>query len=53
MNCGTNCCADEEYSGRQFLTTEEKTQKLEDYRKWLENEKKGVEEAISKLKKAK
>jgi hypothetical protein len=39
------------YCGRQFLTTEEKMEKLEEYKKWLENECKGVEEAIDKLKK--
>ena len=36
--------------GRHFLTTEEKIEKLQHYRKWLENETKGVEEAIKKLK---
>lgn len=40
------------YCGRHFLTKEEKIEKLEEYRKWLENEKKGVEEAINELKKA-
>jgi len=40
------CC------GRQFLTTDEKVEKLEEYKKWLENESKGVEEAIAKLKEA-
>ena len=38
--------------GRQFLTTEEKIERLKEYKKWLENERKGVEEAIEKLKKA-
>jgi len=38
--------------GRQFLTTEEKIERLKEYKKWLENESKGVEEAIEKLKKA-
>jgi hypothetical protein len=45
MMCGIHC-------GRQFLTTEEKVDKLEEYKKWLENEQKGVDEAIEKLKKA-
>ena len=35
---------------RHFLTKEEKIEKLQEYKKWLENEKKGVEEAITKLK---
>jgi hypothetical protein len=39
-------------SGRSFLTKEEKIEKLEKYKTWLENEKKGVEEAIEELKKA-
>ena len=43
---GNMCC------GRSFLTKEEKIEKLEQYKKWLENEKKGVEEAIEELKKA-
>ena len=40
------------HCGRHFLTTEEKIERLEEYKKWLENEKKGVEEAIDRLKKA-
>lgn len=40
------------HHGRQFLTTEEKIEKLEEYKKWLDNESKGVEETIEKLKKA-
>jgi len=43
---------DEDY-GRRFLTTEEKTEKLQKYKEWLENEAKGVSEAIAQLKKAK
>lgn len=50
MMCGTNC--DEKYSGRHFLTKEEKIEKLDEYKKWLDSESKGVEEVISKLKKA-
>jgi hypothetical protein len=40
------------YCGRQFLTKEEKIEHLEEYKKWLEQETKGVEEAIYELKKA-
>ena len=40
------CC------GRQYLTTEEKIEKLEEYKKWLGNESKGVEEIFDKLKTA-
>jgi hypothetical protein len=42
---GMNCC-------RQFYTKEEKIEYLEEYKKWLEKEKKGVEETIEELKKA-
>lgn len=38
--------------GRHFLTTEEKIDRLEEYKNWLDNESKGVTEAIDKLKKA-
>jgi hypothetical protein len=38
--------------GRQFLTTDEKIERLEEYKNWLDNESKGVEETIEKLKKA-
>ena len=37
---------------RHFLTKEEKIKHLEEYKKYLENEAKGVEEAIKDLKKA-
>ena len=37
---------------RNFITTEEKVQHLEEYKKSLENEIKGVDELIEKLKKA-
>jgi len=40
------------YEGRHFLTTEEKITRLEEYKEWLDNESKGVAEAIEKLKKA-
>jgi hypothetical protein len=38
--------------GRHFLTTEEQIEKLEEYKSWLDNESKGVEEAIERLNKA-
>lgn len=37
---------------RQFPTKDEKIEHLEEYKKWLEKEKKVVEEAIEELKKA-
>ena len=40
------------HHGRQFLTTEEKIERLEEYKNWLDNESKGVEETIEKLRKA-
>ena len=42
--CGIEC-------HRMFLTTDEKVEKLEKYKEWLEMETKGVEETIEKLKK--
>jgi hypothetical protein len=42
-----NCCCTSE--GRHFLTKEEKIKKLTEYKKWLDNESKGVEEAINEL----
>jgi len=42
-----------EYAGRHFLTTEEKLGMMQKYKEWLENEAKGVNEAITQLKKAK
>jgi hypothetical protein len=36
--------------GRHFLTSEEKIEKLEEYKQWLDSESAGVEEAIEKLK---
>jgi hypothetical protein len=38
--------------GRNFFTKEEKIELLEKYKKWLENEQKGVDEAIDEFKKA-
>ena len=37
--------------GRHFVTKEEKLELLEEYRKWLEKEAKGVEEFIADMKK--
>ena len=51
MYCETSCCGTE-MEGRRFLTTEEKVEKLQDYKKWLESEAQGVDETIKKLKKA-
>ena len=50
MQCETSC--GDEYEGRRFLTTEERVEKLQGYKQWLEQEAKGVDEAIKKLKKA-
>jgi hypothetical protein len=47
------CYEFEDDYGRQFLTTEEKVTKLQKYKEWLENEAKGVDEAITRIKKAK
>jgi hypothetical protein len=49
MMCGVNYYG---HHGRHFLTTEEQIEKLEEYKNWLDNESKGVEETIEKLKKA-
>jgi hypothetical protein len=40
------------YQGRRFLTTEEKIARLKEYKEWLDNESRGVAEAIEKLEKA-
>lgn len=53
MQCETTMCGCEGYDGRRFLTTEEKVEKLQKYQEWLESEAKGVQETITKLKKAK
>ena len=44
------CCTDHGHHGRLFLTKEERIKKLTEYKEWLDNESKGVEEAIAKLK---
>ncbi len=45
-----NCCG--MTHPRMFLTTEEKITQLTRYKEWLQNEAKGVDEAIAKLKEA-
>jgi hypothetical protein len=40
------------HCGRQFLTIKEQIERLKEYKKWLEKEAEGVEEAIQQLKKA-
>jgi hypothetical protein len=40
------CCT---HHGRLFPTKEEKLEKLKEYKSWLDNESKGVEEAIARL----
>ncbi len=55
MKCETSmggCCSDGSYSGRHFLTKEEKIAKLNEYKEWLDNESKGVDEKIASLQKA-
>ena len=42
------CCFP--HHGRRFLTKEEKIKKLTEYKEWLDNESKGVEETIAELK---
>ncbi|MCK5627390.1 hypothetical protein KAI23_05430 [Candidatus Bathyarchaeota archaeon] len=46
---GEIMCCETNY-GRNFLTKEEKIEKLKGYKEWLDNESKGVEEAIEKIK---
>ena len=41
------CCSS--HYGRHFFTKEEKIKKLTEYKKWLDNESKGVAETIAKL----
>ncbi len=40
-----------EMDGRRFLTVEEKIEQLNEYKEWLTQEAKGVEEAIARIKK--
>ncbi len=51
MGCSTYVCEEESYTGRQFLTAEEKIEKLTAYKDWLTQEAKGVDEAIARIKK--
>ena len=44
-------CCGPEYGARSFLTKEEKIEMLEEYRKYLEQEAKGVAERIQELRK--
>jgi hypothetical protein len=46
-----DCCGGS-FHPRMFLTKEEKITHLSKYKEWLENEAKGVDEAIAKLKEA-
>lgn len=50
MECCTSndCCSG---SGRNFLTAQEKVERLTKYKEWLTKEAKGVEEAIEKVQK--
>jgi hypothetical protein len=50
-----SCCAGQSCGpqGRGFLTSEEKVERLEEYKEWLESEAKGVSEAIAEIKKKK
>ena len=41
------CCST--HHGRHFPTKEEKLKKLTEYKNWLDNESKGVSEAIEEL----
>jgi hypothetical protein len=44
-----DCCGDHTHP-RMFLTKEEKITHLNKYKDWLQNEAKGVDEALAKLK---
>ena len=46
------CCTGGEFHPRMFLTKEEKITHLNKYKEWLQNEAKGVDEAIERLKQA-
>ncbi len=46
-DCDCNCV-----HPRMFLTKEEKITHLNKYKEWLQNEAKGVDEALAKLKEA-
>jgi len=46
---GYGCCGSGSYSGRGFLTKEERLAMLKEYKDDLEREAKGVEERIKEL----
>lgn len=46
-NCGPGSCGT--YSGRRYMTKEERTQMLQDYQKELESELQGVKERIQEI----
>jgi hypothetical protein len=48
---GCNC--EGGHDGRRFLTKDERMEMLNEYKDWLDNESKGVAEAIADLKKSK
>jgi len=55
MKCETIQCesaCESSCGGRSFLTKEERIQKLNKYKEWLDNESNGVQEKIEDLKKA-
>jgi hypothetical protein len=49
--CGYECGCGCGYTGRHFITKEEKIEMLKEYQKNLENEAKGVAEVIKQLQK--
>ena len=53
VKMGYGCCVGIEAEGRRFITSEEKIESLEEYKKQLLKEAEGVEEVISRIKEAK
>ncbi len=47
-----SCCGHGYAHGRMYLTKQEKIDHLNKYKEWLQNEAKGVDEAIAELKEA-
>jgi hypothetical protein len=45
---GYQCCT-VELQGRRFLTAEERVAELKEYQEWLQQEAKGVQEAIERI----
>jgi hypothetical protein len=45
-------CECEPQYGRRFLTKEEKVERLQEYKDWLDQEAKGVSEAIERIQKS-